>query len=409
MPKLFKSIFGEKTKAAKQDASLSYEQLEGVPLDELLKLMNSRPPETMPFGSAQAILRRLHQIALFDNHVPEEQRSMARGLAEALAADLEKSLSDNPKGLAAFKTAISQTYELARSGGYGSLVWRLNEYPMSGAETIPYVMKLEHRHLVPDFLEIVGPERVSDMRYHMIRQLILQANYNSRNSVLILHGLAAKGDKAVAVIFTPNEHKALLDAPNDYPSARNVLVALRILPAISETAPFKPVTEIKAIIEADLYQPLRDMTERAETDGRLTGLSENRKRALLLTLAFLRVELATAQLCQIYGEETAYDVVTTFSDPNLIEQLGRFRNVVKIAKTMTSGTPIDFALLDTIMDGSGIAAKSEEEFNDGREFFDMAVEWLNRDRVEFLDFLLSKLRVISEKNESEEDCISSDG
>jgi hypothetical protein len=61
------------------------------------------------------------------------------------------------------------------------------------------------------------------------------------------------------------------------------------------------------------------------------------------------------------------------------------------------------------MDGSGIAAKSEEEFNDSREFFDMAVEWLNRDRVEFLDFLRSKLRVISEKNGSEEDWVSSDG
>ena len=398
MAGFFKSVFGKRSAGVKQEIPLTYEQLKGVPFDQLLKVLNSLKPEAMTFGPTHAIFRRLQEIALIDNHVPEEQRDTARKLADALAADLEILFSNDPQKLALFKTEVDETRELARRGGYGSLVWRLNEYPMSSAEVLPYVMKPEHRHLVPDFLEIMGPDKIASMKHLMVQQLVLQAGYNSQNSVLILHGLATKGDKAAAALLTSDEYAALLNVPGNYAGGRGVLVGLGILPEVSDAIPFKPVSEIKDVLES-LHDLLREMHERAEADPRVIGLSEDKKYALLLTLDFLRVELATALLCQIYGEESAYDVVTIFSDPAVIEQLGRFREVAQVLKKMTPGTPVEWALLDAVMSSGGIEAKSEEEFNSSREFFDLGVAWLNKERVEFLDHLRSRLRPVANEQE----------
>jgi hypothetical protein len=123
------------------------------------------------------IMRRFYRIALFDNHVPEEHRNAAITLAEACQNDLEKSLSNNPQAVTALRTEIDQLRELARQGGYGSLVWRLNEYPMSGADTIPYIMRPEHRHLVPDYLTTITPEGLATVHSHLVRELVLQSGY----------------------------------------------------------------------------------------------------------------------------------------------------------------------------------------------------------------------------------------
>ncbi len=390
-----KAILGNRADATKQNPALTYEQIEGMSFNELVALITPLAAKTSSFASSQAILRRLHQIALFDNHVPDEQRAASAKLAEVLAADMENSISNNPEGLAALKAAISQTHKLARQGGYGSLVWRLNEYPMSGAETIPYIMRPAHRNLVPDFLGIVGPEYVATVRRHMVRELILQASYNSRNSVLILHGLATKGDKAAAALFTADEYRALLNVPGNYGAGRAVLVGLGILPAIDDLEPFKPVSAIKGVLTSSLQDFLREITGLAEADARISGLPDEKRHAILLTLTFLRFELARALLCQIYGAETAYDVITIFSDPATIEQLNRFTKAAQVSTTMVPGTPVDFALLDAVMNSGEIAAQSEEEFNSDREFLEMAVEWLNNDRVETLDSLRFKLRVIT--------------
>ena len=111
-------------------------------------------------------------------------------------------------------------------------------------------MRPEHRHLVPDYFEAIGKEAVLRRRKNYVRHLILAGQYKTDNAVLILHGLAAKGDKAAAALFTGEEYAALLAVPNNYNAGRGVLVALGLLPDISSARPFKQISEAKAVLEA---------------------------------------------------------------------------------------------------------------------------------------------------------------
>jgi hypothetical protein len=233
-----------------------------------------------------------------------------------------------------------------------------------------------------------------------MRQLISQSSYKTRNSVLILHGVAAKGDKAAAAIFTTDEHHAFMNVPNDYAGGRNVLVALGILPPTSDARSFAPISEVNATLDS-LHELLSDRIASAEADLRVIGLADDKKYVLLTSLAFLRIELAIAQLYQIYGQSTAYDVLSTFSDPVTIEQLGLFRKAAQKLTAAPPGLPLDFALLDAVMNAANIEVKSEEDFIANSEFLKMGTAWLNEERVEFLD----RLRLTLRKSDCREDAL----
>jgi hypothetical protein len=207
-----------------------------------------------------------------------------------------------------------------------------------------------------------------------------------------LHGVVASGDKAAAALVTSDEYGALFSVPYDYNEGRRVLVGLGILPPVGEAPPFQQISEIEGILTSKLQEILCDKANCSEADSRLAGLSKDRKFAILLTLAFLRIELARGMLSQIYGGEAAYDVVTILSDPGVVGEWARFSKVAKVLKTMAPGTPVDFVLLDAVMSSGGVESKSEEEFNNNREFYDMAVRWLNEERVGFCDFLRNMLQ-----------------
>jgi hypothetical protein len=396
MAKFFKSLFRSNSdkpvpSPSHIDLSLTYQQIEHMPFPEIVELVQSLPTNTQ-FQSMTALARRFYELALYDNHVPQEHREAALKLAEATTADLEKGLAENPEALAALKTANSHLIENAQKGGVGSLIWRLQEYSISGGDTIPYVMKPEHRHLVPDFLETLEPQLLARTKHHLVRELILQRSYNINNAVLILHGLATKGDKAAAALFTSDEYAALLNVPDDYDAGRRVLVSYGLLPPSSNARAFKSVTEIKGIVALIL----REKRNQTEEDVRAKTLSEEDKTALLLGITFLRINLTRSQLRQIYGDETASAVMTIFTDPMAKEVLSMFEEVTQTLKTMLPGTPADFSPLDTIMRIGGIEVKSEKEFNQKSDFLNMSVDWINTERVEFLDYLRFMLRAVAE-------------
>jgi hypothetical protein len=126
-------------------------------------------------------------------------------------------------------------------------------------------------------------------------------------------------------------------------------------------------------------------------------LPEDLKFALLLALALLRIELARGQLSQIYGEDVSNDVLTIFGSPEMKAELPRFKEMTQVLKKATPGILIDLALLDIVLSRGGLdLAKSEEEFEPNREFLGMAAEWINAERVAFLDYFRLMLRVISD-------------
>ncbi len=190
--------FSKRAKAdpAKTPSGLSPSYFENMPVSELISTARSLGSWfTLTFDVTTALIRRLHSIALFDNHVAAGHRQLAGEMADGLIKDLERSL--NATQLQALNKAVSNTKELARKGGYGSLAWQLREFAISSQDTIPYVMKPQHRHLVPDFVDVVGPDAISSAKPFMLREGIRTAKYHSDDPVLILHGLAASGDKAL--------------------------------------------------------------------------------------------------------------------------------------------------------------------------------------------------------------------
>lgn len=403
----FRSLFRRNTQVslletAPHNAAFSDEKLSKMQFQELMKVLESLSP-TANAHDLISIMRRSYEIALVDNHVPDEHREASLKLAEAVTADLEKSLANNPTALAAMRAANSHMKEYGRRAGVGSLIWQLNEYSVPDGETIQHIMKQGNRHLVPDFLAAHYPEIPAKLKYQMVRQLILQSVYETKNSVLILHGIAASGDAAATAIFTAEEYYALLNVPDDYESGRKVLVRLGILPEVSEASSFMKAIEITESLSVVIQKILIIRTASSEADLRLKALSEKDKYTILLALAFLRIEITRATVCQIYGKNASYDVASLYTDPLLIAEASRFSETAKALKNLGAGAPLDFILLDHVMNIGGREINSEDQFNQIRDFFDIAVRWLNEERVEFLAHLRRMLQ--HSPHHDVEDCV----
>jgi hypothetical protein len=338
------------------------------------------------------LLQRLYEIALYDHHISERHRNAALKLAETLTTELEKALSDTPDALIALQTANKLMIERARWFGIESLFWKIAEESVSNADSFPYVMRPEHRHLVPDYFEAIGQETVVKDRKEFVRHLILARQYKADNAVLILHGLAAKGDKACAALFTAEEYAALLAVPNDYDAGRRVLVALDLLPDISNARSFKQIPEAKTI----LVLILKERKDESELDNRLENLSEDQRMVLLLALAFLRIHLVCDNIQQIYGEEMSNSLMDVLTGQATKEAVEHFGQTIHALIAMPPGTPVDFMLLHSIMVLDGMEIQSEDDWNRHQPFLNMGAEWLNQERVEFQYYLRFMLRAISD-------------
>jgi len=335
---------------------------------------------------AVAVMRRLYNIALYDNHVPQQDRDAALKLADALARDLETTFAANPQMLAELQKAIERTKDNASRWGCGSLVWMLNEHPMPAKQVVPFIMKPEHRRLVADYLETLSPDNRTNLRRFFAHQLVMQSDYASRNAVLVLHGLAVKGDPAAIALFTPDEYAALLKVPYDYDAGRRVLVGLGLLSAgcgkLQRSIP--PSKRMLAII-------LNERKEQGEADARLTGLDDDKKTPLLLALVFLRNELTRGHLLQACGQE-----VEVLSNPGLIQVQTEFAKTLRNLETLPAehASKLYAREMALLMSIGNVEGNSQEEYEQNRGFLAMAVDWLNKERVEFLDYLRFMLRLL---------------
>lgn len=296
MAGFFRSLFRTGAKNKESTQSRPVPPIEQMSVDEFLAYLKSLG-ETVSVKDYVRIFERLYDIALFDHHVPEPHRNAALQTAEILKAETEKLLSGHRDAWASLQTFNNSKFEIARLHGVGSLNWKIDEESVSAADTISYVMRPEHRHLVPDYFEAIGKETVLKVKNVVVRFLILAERYQTYNAVLILHGLAAKGDKATAALFTPEEYAALLAVPNNYDAGRRVLVALGLLPNTSSARQFKQITEPKEIVGIALAAGVKE----ADSDNRLAKIPDEQREALLLALNSLRFHLAYDSIRQIYG------------------------------------------------------------------------------------------------------------
>ena len=390
MKGFFKSLFRTGKERQEPIPSRSVTSIEHMSIYDILSYIAANELKTS--GQFCTAIKRLYTIALYDNHVHEQHRETALRLAEALTADLEKALSGNPDALAALRKANSYMIENARLHGVGSLSWKITEESVSAADILPYVMKPEHRHLVPAYLEAMGEETVTKIRKELVRQLILAGQYEAYNAVLILHGLVTKGDEAATALFTGEEYAALAAVPNDYDAGRRVLVGLGLLPDASGARPFKQIPEIQTVVAL----VLTERSNEAKLDNRLAGLSEDQRQALLLALTFLRFHLSYDNIKQIYGEAMSNSLMDIFTEGTTKEAIEQFGRTIHALHEIRPGESRDLLFLDSVMAFGGIEAKSEDEFNRNRPFLAMGAEWLNRERVEFQCYLRFMLRAMFE-------------
>lgn len=390
MAGFFRSLFRAGPERREPTPSQPIPSIEQMSVDEILAYTQAL--EGLSVKQTSALLQRLYDIGLYEHHVLPEHRNTALQLAEALNADWEAALSDKPDGLATLKRANDHVSEGVRLYGIGSLFWKIAEEAISDAEALAYAMRPEHRHLVPDYFEAIGKEKVLQVREEFVRLLILAGQFEASNAVLILHGLAAKGDKAAVALFTVEEYAALLAVPNNYDAGRRVLVALGLLPNTSNARPFKHIPEIKTIVAF----VLKDRDAESASDNRLANIPEEQKIALLLALTSLRFHLAYDTIRQIYGEEMSNALIDIFTAQTTKEAIEQFGKTIHDLIAMSPGTPVDFMLLHMVMVFDGLVAQLEDDWNRNQPFLNMGVEWLNQERVEFQCYLRFMLRFMSD-------------
>ena len=383
MIKLFRSLFGSQ----QQMSSVEKVLIEEMTFDEIINFIKNKK-ESIHTKELINCLKRLYEIALWDNHVPDQKREMALQLTDAIMQDLEESLTDNPDALAAIKEANKSMIENTRIIGYGSLSWKINEESIPSEDIVAYAMRPEHRHLVPDFLTTMREENLENCKREFVKQIILSEDYEGMNAVIIIHGLAAKGDKAVAALLTPTEFNALLNVPTDYTAGRNVLVSLGLLPKESGARPFKPLSEAKGLVA---YM-IKSRKEDDEKDPRLEKLTEEEKTALLIALNILRIVLARCHLQQIYGKEIADQVMEIFKSPIVKEGIELISKVQKMVMERKPDMPIDLIILDQFLPVDGQDVTTEEGHQDLQPYLYMASDWINHERVYFQTFFRFMLR-----------------
>src|SRR5215510_1439758 len=188
MAGFFRSLFRTGTERREPTPPQPLPPIEQMSLEEIIAYIPSMGDQAS-VQQCIPLLQRLYEIALYDHHVLPQHRNAALKLAETLTSALEKGLSDTPDALASLQAANKLMIERARWFGIESLFWKIAEESVSNADFFPYVMRPEHRHLVPDYFEAIGQETVVKDRKEFVRHLILAKQYKADNAVLILHGL----------------------------------------------------------------------------------------------------------------------------------------------------------------------------------------------------------------------------
>lgn len=388
-----KSLFGASSAPDKPTPPMP--PIEQMSFEQILAHIRTLHGE-MPLRFASSILRRLYEIALYDHHVPTEQRKDAYQLLESFKADLEKGLADNPDAIEALRNGNSRMENDVRHTGVGSLAWMIQEYDVPTDEIVPYVMRPEHGHLLGDFLETLEPTAVETIRPQLVRHLILSRRYdNSGNAVLILHGLAAKADKATGAIFTAEERATLLGVPDDYSAGRKILVNLGLLPGPSNVRPFNPALDKESLVSV-MAGVLKERADASRVDPRLENLTDERRYVTLLALLMLSSHLMRRILRQIYGSDVSASLLAIHTLDSQKQILEKFDEMADKLAAKDPVPPIDVMLFYAVMEMDGLAPETDGDLEREKKWMDMGAEWLNHERVELQDYLRSLLRFMSD-------------
>lgn len=166
MFKLLKSMFW---RHAENDVP-PHPSIEGMSFTEILEhVAGLHGPMTMEHTSA--LTKRLYEIALYDNHVQQEDREGASKLLESLKASAEDVMRDNAQALEAYRAANAFMEENARRFGVGSLGWLIEERRVPPDKVVEFIANPEYSHLLSDFFSVLEPKTVEHIKVELEQYL----------------------------------------------------------------------------------------------------------------------------------------------------------------------------------------------------------------------------------------------
>jgi hypothetical protein len=131
---------------------------------ELVRFMSELTGEaSMPVCTA--LTQRLYEIALYDNHVPDEHRKNAWELLAIVKASVEEGLGHLPNAIAQYRVANQKMEDEVHRIGIGSLSWLILENEITDTEElIRFIARPEHAHLLEVFYSTLEPELAAQLK-----------------------------------------------------------------------------------------------------------------------------------------------------------------------------------------------------------------------------------------------------
>ncbi len=342
-------------------------------------------PEEAPLGDLARLTKRCYEIALIENFIPGQERLLAKKCAEMLTAQYDKI---RPGELQKANQAL---FSFARTHGVGSLGWRITEEKVPPEKIVDFIMRPDNRDRLADYFEVIGKQTLSAARRSFIRALIRAHRSCSWNAVMILHGLAAKADPAVGALFSNEEIRVLVRAPQDYQKARELLVNLELLPASIATAPFHHQLNIPVKV----MFVIKSVIEDTEPSERLKDLPGQQREILEATRMLLLISLAQDNIQQIYGSKVASEFRNLFSDSSADSLINYFKECERIQIETNSLESLDAYLIFAMATHKGLVVQTQADADQLTPFLQFGETWLNEERVRFQTQLRLMLRLLA--------------
>jgi hypothetical protein len=390
------------------------EQMSLAELNHLIDVENRTLPTTVTVGFLGAIYRRAMEIAYHSHGTSNEDRAHAAIIARATREGMLGARQN--EDLSPLRTAIEATENRAKTTGYGTLHWLLEEHQVSSEQTIQFIMQPKYGHLLGGMLDTLKPDVRAGMRDGLVAELFRTRRVRDGDSVVfIAHGLAVANEPATVALFSRVELSALRNAHRDYTKARTVLSDLGLLPARSSARGFEPepsgplVAECVGLeLHAQWWHAKEDEPALADF---LSGSKDPWRTAFLITSWLLCCHLALVTVEAAYGAEARKALaialpegldkfniqkIPEFSWAEGIQYADDFSNLEKALEEQSQH--IDAALLYhqlKLILGEPLEI-AETERDAVSAWFDQAVHLLTRTRVRFLGRIRFSLRMLSE-------------
>lgn len=232
--------------------SVSNDVFDKLDLPTIISIMESQTKD-LALNNLIQLVQRIIELAFFDPHLDEAERTTATNLCELLVETVEQNLASYPDRLEAFQTAYKTQLSGVEICGVGSLMFKLMGLPND--QVVPEIIKTENAVNLPIFLENFDPDTWTSIYPTVLKSLIQDRRLKKidddctleqftvefvrfSNGVLTLNWLLLMRDHTAMNVINSTDKESLYRLYDDYGSTREVLVRNGLIPQDSNAVAF---------------------------------------------------------------------------------------------------------------------------------------------------------------------------